>query len=272
MIGRAIITATALLALSAGTAGAQETGQPWPWQWNFQAAASPTMERIAALTLTLNLIIVLIVVFITAIVGYIVWRFRASKNPVPARWSHNTTLEIAWTTIPVLILVAIAFPSFHLLYYMDRTHQAEMTLKVTGHQWYWSYEYPDHKVAFDSVLVDEANLKPGQLRLLTVDNPLVLPVGVAIRVQMTADDVIHSWAVPAFGIKTDTVPGRLNETWVQITKPGTYYGQCSELCGINHGYMPVMVKAVPREEFQAWLKQARLTFPSTSSDLAQAAQ
>lgn len=272
MIGRASAAAAILLTLWTGSAGAQDAGQPWPWQWNFQAAASPTMERVAALTLTLNIIIVLIVAFVSAIVGYIAWRFRASRNPVPARWSHNTTLEIAWTTIPVLILVAIAFPSFHLLYYMDRTQQADMTLKVTGHQWYWSYEYPEHKIAFDSVLVDEASLKPGQLRLLTVDNPVVLPVGVPIRVQMTADDVIHSWAVPAFGIKTDNVPGRLNETWVQVTRPGTYYGQCSELCGINHGFMPIMVKAVPRDEFQAWLKQAQLDFPAKSSDLAQAGQ
>jgi cytochrome c oxidase subunit 2 len=273
MIGRSSALAALFLALSAGGAAAQDAGRPWPWQWNFQDAASPTMERIAALTLTLNAIIVLVVVFITAVVGYIVWRFRASRNPVPARWTHNTKLEIAWTTIPVLILVAIAFPSFHLLYFMDRVQQADLTLKVTGHQWYWSYEYPDQKVKFDSMLVDEASLKPGQLRLLTVDHPVVLPVGVPIRVQMTADDVIHSWAVPAFGIKTDSVPGRLNETWVQITRPGTYYGQCSELCGVNHGYMPIMVQAVPREEFQGWLKQAQLDFPAEkTSDLAQGAQ
>lgn len=270
MIGRASTLAAFLLVLSAGAAGAQETGQPWPWQWNFQAAASPTMERIAALTFTLNVIIVLIVVFVTAVVGYIAWRFRASKNPVPARWTHNTKLEIAWTTVPVLILVAIAFPSFNLLYYMDRTKEADMTLKVIGHQWYWSYEYPDQGVSFDSVIVDEADLQPGQLRLLTTDNAVVLPVGVPIRIQLTADDVIHAWAVPALGIKTDNVPGRLNETWVQISKPGTYYGQCSELCGVNHAFMPIMIKAVPQEEYQAWLKQAQIEFPSGKTAVATA--
>lgn len=270
MIGRLSAIAAALLALSAGVAGAQETGRPWPWQWNFQEAASPTMERIAALTFTLNLIIVLIVIFVTALVGYIAWRFRASKNPVPARWTHNTKLEIAWTTIPVLILVAIAFPSFHLLYFMDRAKDADMTLKVTGHQWYWSYEYPEHNVKFDAVIVEEASLQPGQLRLLTTDNAVVLPVDTPIRVQLTADDVMHSWGVPALGLKTDNIPGRLNETWVQINRPGTYYGQCSELCGVNHAFMPVMIKAVPKEEFQAWLKQAQVEFPSRHTDVAAA--
>lgn len=266
----AILMAASLVAFPGGTAAAQEAGQPWPWQWNFQAAASPTMERIAALTLTLNTIIVLIVIFVTAVVGYIAWRFRASKNPVPARWTHNTRLEIAWTIVPVLILVAIAFPSLSLLYYMDRTREADMTLKVTGHQWYWSYEYPEHKVAFDAVIVDEADLQPGQLRLLTTDNAVVLPVNTPIRIQLTADDVIHAWAVPALGLKTDNVPGRLNETWVQITRPGTYYGQCSELCGVNHAFMPIMIRAVPQDEFQAWLQQAQLDFPSRDQNVATA--
>lgn len=276
MFGRSSAFATAVLAAAlvgvpAGTAAAaQEAGQPWPWQWNFQAAASPTMERVAALTLTLNTIIVLIVIFVSAVVGYIAWRFRASRNPVPARWTHNTKLEIAWTIVPVLILVAIAFPSFSLLYYMDRAKNADMTLKVTGHQWYWSYEYPEHKVAFDAVIVDEADLKPGQLRLLTTDNAVVLPVDTPIRIQLTADDVMHSWAVPALGVKTDNIPGRLNETWVQITKPGTYYGQCSELCGVNHAFMPIMIRAVPKDAFQAWLQQAQIDFPSRGSNVAEA--
>lgn len=261
MIGRLSSLAAALAAsLPAAARAAEEGGQPWPWQWNFQAAASPTMERIAGLTLTLNIIIVCIVVFVTALVAYVAWRFRASRNPVPARWTHNSKLEVAWTVVPVLILVAIAFPSFDLLYYMDRNKDAEMTLKVTGHQWYWSYEYPEQNLSFDALMVDEADLQPGQLRLLTTDNPVVLPVGVPIRVQLTADDVIHAWAVPALGIKTDSVPGRLNETWVQIDQPGTYYGQCSELCGVNHGFMPIMIHAVPKEQYLAWLDDARTRF------------
>ncbi len=252
--------AAALAMLLPAAAMAQDGGQPWPWQWNYQAAASPVMERIASLTLILNIIIVLIVVFVTALVGYVAWRFRASRNPVPARWTHNSKLEIAWTTIPVLILVGIAFPSFDLLYYMDRTKEADMTLKVTGHQWYWSYEYPEQDLAFDSLMVPEEDLQPGQLRLLSTDNPVVLPVGVPIRIQMTSSDVIHAWAVPALGIKTDTVPGRLNETWVQIDRPGTFYGQCSELCGVNHGFMPIEIRAVPREQYQAWLDDAKTRF------------
>ncbi|MBW7849985.1 MAG: cytochrome c oxidase subunit II [Rhodospirillales bacterium] len=234
--------------------------QPWPWQIDFQAAASPTMERIAALTLSINLIIVAIVVLVTALVVYAAWRFRASRNPNPARWTHNTRLEIAWTTIPVIILLAIAFPSFRLLYFMDRVQEADMTLKVTGHQWYWSYEYPDHGFTFDALMVQPEETKPGQPRLLATDNPVVLPVGVPIRIQLTADDVIHSWAVPAFGIKTDTVPGRLNETWVQVDQPGIYYGQCSELCGVNHAFMPVMIRAVPKAEFDEWVSQAKQQF------------
>lgn len=274
MMGRLSSLAAALAAfLPTAALAAEETGRPWPWQWNFQAAASPTMERVASLTLIVNIIIICIVIFVTALVAYVAWRFRASRNPVPARWTHNSKLEVAWTAVPVLILVAIAFPSLNLLYYMDRHQDAEMTLKVTGHQWYWSYEYPEENVAFDALMVDEADLQPGQLRLLTTDEPVVLPVGVPIRIQLTSDDVIHAWAVPALGIKTDNVPGRLNETWVQIDKPGTYYGQCSELCGVNHGFMPIMIHAVPKEQYLAWLDDAKTRFaknPDAGPALAQA--
>lgn len=258
-IRRAFGASAAAMPFLPQCAFAQER-QPWPWQIDFQAAASPTMERIAALTLSINLIIVAIVVLVTALVVYAAWRFRASRNPNPARWTHNTRLEIAWTTIPVIILLAIAFPSFRLLYFMDRVQEADMTLKVTGHQWYWSYEYPDHGFTFDALMVQPEETKPGQPRLLATDNPVVLPVGVPIRIQLTADDVIHSWAVPAFGIKTDTVPGRLNETWVQVDQPGIYYGQCSELCGVNHAFMPVMIRAVPKAEFDEWVSQAKQQF------------
>jgi len=252
-------------------AGAQET-QPWPWQIGFQAAASPTMERIAALALALNTIIIVIFIMVAALVTYVAWRFRASRHPHPAQWTHNTPLELAWTAIPVVILVVIAFPSFRLLYFMDRVQDADMTLKVTGHQWYWSYEYPDHGFGFDANMVQDDDLQTGQPRLLATDNQVVLPVGVPVRIQLTAGDVIHSWAMPALGIKTDAVPGRLNETWVRVDRAGTFYGQCSELCGVNHGFMPITLKAVPKEEFDAWVVQARQQFAVTSHrQLVQAA-
>lgn len=238
--------------------------EPLPWAIGFQKGASPTMERITTLSTIINGVIVAIMVFVTALVAWCAWRYNARRNPVPATWSHNTTLEIAWTAIPALILVLIAIPSFRLLYFMDRVQDSDMTLKVIAHQWYWSYEYPEKGLKFDAMMVQDTDLQPGQRRLLTTDTEVVLPVGVPIRIQITADDVIHSWAVPAFGIKTDAVPGRLNETWVSITTPGIYYGQCSELCGVNHGFMPIMVRAVPPEEFHAWVDDARTKFATTS--------
>lgn len=255
-------TAYAALPASAAAAGILFSSQaladqPRPWQITFQDPASPVMENIVALSNTLNILIILISTLVTALVGYVVWRFRAGSNPNPAKWSHNTPLELAWTLIPVLILVAIAFPSFHLLYYMDRTREAEMTLKVTGHQWYWSYDYPDHQITFDANMVQDGDLQPGQPRLLATDNAIVLPVQTNIRIQLTADDVIHSWAVPALGVKTDSTPGRLNETWARIERPGIYYGQCSELCGVNHAFMPIMIQAVSREEFVTWTQQKK---------------
>lgn len=255
-----------------GFAPAAMGAEPLPWAIGFQKGASPTMERITTLSTVLNGIIVAIVVFVTALVAYVAWRFNAKRNPTPANWSHNTKLEIAWTAIPAIILLVIAIPSFRLLYYMDKAQTADMTLKVVGHQWYWSYEYPDHDFTFDALMLTDDELKPGQPRLLTTDNPVVLPVGVPIRIVMTADDVIHAWAVPALGIKTDTVPGRLNETWVRVDEPGVYYGQCSELCGVNHGFMPIMVHAVPRAEYDRWVAEAKTKFASISGrvDVARA--
>ncbi|WP_142847312.1 cytochrome c oxidase subunit II [Telmatospirillum sp. J64-1] len=239
---------------------AMADGFPVPWQMGMQEPASPTMERISQLNNLLNVIVLGIVLLVMALVGYAVWRFRASRNPEPAKWSHNTVLEIAWTTVPVLLLLAIAVPSFRLLYFMDRTEEADMTLKVTGHQWYWSYEYPDYEIGFDAIMVPDEELQPDQLRQLTTDNVVVLPTDTNIRIHLTASDVIHSWGIPSLGLKTDTVPGRLNETWVRITRPGTFYGQCYELCGINHAFMPIMIRAVPPEEFQAWLEEAQEQF------------
>jgi len=257
--------ALAVLAVFAGSMGAM-ADEPLPWAIGFQKGASPTMERITTLSTLINGVIVAIVVLVTALVAWCAWRYNAARNPTPATWSHNTPLEIAWTAIPALILVLIAIPSFRLLYFMDRVQDADMTLKITGHQWYWTYEYLDHDLQFDALMVQDADLQPGQRRLLTTDNEVVLPVGVPIRIQLTADDVIHAWAVPAFGIKTDAVPGRLNETWVTITEPGVYYGQCSELCGVNHAFMPIMVRAVPPEQFQAWVEESRTKFAMASDD------
>ncbi|MDR3436118.1 cytochrome c oxidase subunit II [Telmatospirillum sp.] len=228
--------------------------QPKPWGIWLQDAASPTMHQITTLNTVITAIILCVLACVFALLGYVCFRFRASRHPVPAKWAHNTPLEVAWTLAPVLILVVIAFPSFRLLYAMDRVKDADLTLKITGHQWYWSYSYPDQNVSFDANMVQEDDLKPGEPRLLATDNHIVLPVGATVRIQTTADDVIHSWSVPSLGVKIDAFPGRLNETWVKVDKPGLYFGQCSQLCGINHGFMPIEVEAVPKEQFAIWLQ------------------
>jgi cytochrome c oxidase subunit 2 len=199
-------------------------------------------------------------VFVLALLGYVMIRFHHRRHPIPTRTSHNAVIEILWTVIPVLILVIIAIPSFKLMYYMDRAPDAEMTIKVTGKQWYWTYEYPDQGgLAFDSNIVEDKDLKPGQPRLLEVDNPLVVPVNTTIRVQVTGvpDGVIHSWFMPSFGVQEYAMPGRLNESWIRVGDPGTYYGECNQICGINHSRMPIEVKAVSRADFQNWLAQAK---------------
>jgi cytochrome c oxidase subunit 2 len=229
--------------------------QPKAWGIWTQQSATPTMTQIVDLHTTITAIILAITAFVFVIMGVIMVRFHHSRQPVAQQWSHNTLLEVVWTLVPVLILVGIAFPSFKLLYAMDRTEKADYTVKVTGHQWYWSYAYPDLNVAFDSNLVQDDSLEPGQPRMLTTDASLVVPVNAVIRLQTVAEDVIHSWAVPAFGVKIDAMPGRLNETWFKAERTGTYYGQCSQLCGINHGFMPIEVKVVEKEEFDAWVAQ-----------------
>ena len=236
-------------------------GQPTAWQLNFQPAASPVAERIEDLHDLLLFITVAISVFVLALLAYVCIRYRAERHPVPSRRTHNTVLEIAWTAIPVLILVVIAIPSFKLLYFMDRAVNPEMTLKAVGHQWYWSYEYPDNgDFTFDAYMIADEDLQEGQLRLFDVDNRVVLPVETDVRLLTTATDVLHSWAVPALGVKLDAVPGKINETWLRINRPGIYYGQCSELCGAYHGFMPVMIEAVSKEEFDAWVQQAQEEF------------
>lgn len=254
----------AVIGLFASSALAQSPGFE-NWQLGFQEAVSPVKEHMSDLHNLILYIITAIVIFVTLLLAYVCFRFSAKRNPVPSKTSHNTLLEIIWTTLPVVILVVIAIPTFRLLYYVDKTEEAEMTLKVVGHQWYWSYEYPDHGgFGFDSYMLKKDELKDGQPRLLSVDNQVVLPVETNIKILITAADVIHNWAVPSMGIKTDAVPGQLNETWVRITKPGTYYGQCSELCGVGHGFMPLAIKAVSKEEFEAWVEQAKEEFAQTT--------
>jgi cytochrome c oxidase subunit 2 len=227
---------------------------PRPWQLGFPEAASPVKEQMDHFHDILMVVITLITIFVTVLLAYTCIRFRAKRNPVPSKTTHNTLIEIIWTAIPVIILVLIAIPSIRLLYYSDHIEKPDMTLKVIGYQWYWGYVYPDNgNIAFESYLVKDEDLKPGQIRLLDVDKEVVLPIDTNVRVLMTASDVIHAWAVPALGVKKDAVPGRLNETWLRITKPGVYYGQCSELCGQGHGFMPIKVRAVTKPEFAAWV-------------------
>ena len=248
----------AVLTVVAGPALADK---PHPWQMNFQDAATPVAESLRSLHDALLIVITAITLFVMALLAYVMVRFRESRNPVPSKTAHNTTIEVLWTVLPVLILVGIAIPSFRLLYLQDRVENPEMTIKAIGRQWYWSYEYPDHgNFTFDAYMVKDADLKPGQMRLLETDNQVVVPVDTNVRLYTTASDVLHAWTIPAFGIKVDAVTGRLNESWFRVTKPGTYYGQCSELCGVGHAFMPITVKAVSKAEFEQWVTQARGKF------------
>jgi len=255
-VGSLVVAAASILA-----AGSTLAKEPVPWQLGFQPPLSPTMQQIDSLHDLLMWIITLISFLVLALLGYACFRFRASRNTKPSRRTHNTVLEIAWTALPVLILVVIAIPSFKLLYFMDRVEEADVTLKAIGRQWYWSYEYPDQgDFTFDAYMVADADLQPGQPRLLTTDTAIVLPVDTNIRLLTTASDVIHSWAMPALGVKLDAIPGHINETWMRIQEPGMYYGQCSELCGDYHAFMPIMIRAVARDEFDAWVEQAQEEF------------
>lgn len=228
------------------------------WAMGLQTPATPVMAQLVNFHTLVLTIVALTAAFVTLLLIYVAVRFNARAHPTPTRTTHNTALEVLWTAVPVLILIGVAVPSFRLLYYLDVTPEADMTVKITGRQWYWEYEYPDHGgIAFSAFMIPDEDLKPGQKRLLETDNRLVLPVGVTIRLLATAGDVIHSWAVPAFGVKKDAVPGRINETWVRIDREGVYYGQCSEICGTNHGFMPITVEAVSPEKFAAWVAKTK---------------
>ena len=267
---RILAALTGLAAVVTGVAVAH-AAEPKPWALGFQPAASPTAERIHSFNDLLLPLICAIVVFVLALLLYVAWRFSEKRNPTPSRTTHNTVIEVLWTVIPVIILVVVAVPSFKLLYFADRTEDAEMTIKAIGRQWYWSYEYPDDgNFTFDANLVPAEDLEDGQPRLLTADYPVVLPVDTNVRILVTASDVLHSFAVPAFGIKLDGVPGRVNETWVRIEAPGMYYGQCSELCGTGHSFMPIMIKAVSKQEYQDWVKTAQEEFARVDEPAGQA--
>ena len=248
-----------------GAAGSAVAQQPADWEVDFQTALSPSMERIVDFNLMVTIIIVIITAFVFGLMAWIVIRYNKKRNPTPSKTTHNTMLEVVWTVVPVIILLVIAVPSFRLLYFTDRVEDADMTLKAIGHQWYWSYEYPDHgDFTFDALMLEDDELEEGQPRLLATDEAVVLPVGAKIRLLTTADDVIHSWAIPALGVKMDSVPGRVNETWFQINREGMYYGQCSELCGTLHGFMPIMIEAVSQEDFDAWVEEAQEEFAAAN--------
>jgi cytochrome c oxidase subunit 2 len=250
----------------AGTAlvsgGAVFGAQPQPWEITLQEAATPVMESIISFHNLLLVLITLITLFVLALLVIVVVKFNAKANPVPSKTTHNTLIEVAWTLIPVLILVGVAVPSFRLLFLQLDIPKADLTVKVTGKQWYWSYAYPDNgKFEFDSLMAQDK-----QPRLLGVDNEMVVPVNKVIRVQTTGADVIHAFAVPSFGVKIDSIPGRLNETWFKATKVGMYYGQCSELCGKDHAFMPIAVKVVNDQEFAAWVEAAKKKYASNPAN------
>jgi cytochrome c oxidase subunit II len=255
------LSATALtfgiLLASAGAAFAG-LGQPSQWQFGFQESATPVMDNIVWFHEFLTYIIVAITAFVLLLLVIVMVRFNARSNPVPSRTTHNTLLELAWTILPVMILLVIAVPSFKLLFFQLNLPPAELTVKATGKQWYWSYSYPDSgKFEFDSLILKDNELKADQPRLLAVDNEMVVPVNKNVRVIVTGTDVIHAFAVPSFGVKIDAVPGRINETWFKVTREGVYYGQCSELCGKNHAFMPIAVRVVSEQAFAAWVEEAK---------------
>lgn len=227
-----------------------------PWQMTLQSAASPVMEGINGMHHLLLVITSLIALAVAGLLGYVIYRFRSKRNPIPSTTSRNILLEIVWTIIPIIILIIIGIPSIKLLFKLDAPQEADLTVKAIGRQWYWTYEYPHQDPAkgfsYDSYMIEPKDLKPGQPRLLEVDRRLVVPVDTTVRILVTSSDVLHSFAVPSLGIKRDCVPGRINETWFRVSQPGIYYGQCSELCGLNHGFMPIAIHVVPKADYEEW--------------------
>jgi len=258
-----------IAALPAWAAETTNLGVPTPWGMGLQASGGPIKTAIHDFNQMVFWIMVAITVFVAGLLAWAMFRYSAKRNPVPSKTSHHTGLEIAWTVIPVLILIVIAIPSFRLIYYQDRARDADMTINVQGRQWYWNYAYPDHGgFNFDSRPIPTEDLRPGQFRNLAVDEPLVVPAGRSIRVISTGVDVIHSFFVPSLGVQRYSIPGRSIETWFQADRPGSYFGQCNQICGTNHWFMPIEVRAVPAEEFDAWVANARTRFASTMPTVA----
>jgi cytochrome c oxidase subunit 2 len=256
-----VLSAIAGLGVVSSAQAQPIVGVPHDWQMNFPPAYTPLMERVESLNDLLLIIISLICAFVAGLIIFAVWRFHASRNPTPTTTTHNTVIEIAWTVLPILILVIIAVPSFRLLYYGDKATDAAFTIKVTGHQWYWSYDYPDQgNFSVDSRILSEADRvkqKPEVPRLLAVDEEMVIPKGTTIRIIGTAADSMHGWTVPGFGIKKTVIPGRLNEGWINVRDEGFYFGQCSQICGNNHSFMPIAVRVVSKPEFDKWVEQKK---------------
>ena len=251
------------------TQNAYAKGQATDWQLSFQEAASPLMSELVGLHDFIFWIITFITIFVFVLLAYVCVKFSAKNNKKPSTTTHNSLIEVAWTVIPVIILVVISVPSFKLLYKQNDFSKIDMTIKATGYTWYWGYEYPDHgDFQFDAIMLQEDELEENQPRLLSTDNALVVPINKNIKMQITSDPagVIHSWAMPSLGVKMDAIPGRLNETYFRITEPGMYYGQCSELCGPGHGFMPIMIKAVSDNEFSEWVVEAQEEFATIKNN------
>jgi cytochrome c oxidase subunit 2 len=279
LLKRLTVLAVTLVAVVAGAETALAgLGQPSPWQLGLQQSASPVMDNIIWFHDFLLYIITAIAGFVLVLLIMVMVRFNARANPIPSRTTHNTLIEIAWTLIPIMILMLIAVPSFKLLFYQLNLPAADLTVKATGKQWYWTYSYPDNgDFEFDSLMLKDGERKQDQPRLLTVDNEMVVPVNKTVRVITTGADVIHAFAVPSFGIKIDAIPGRINETWFTAEREGVYYGQCSELCGKDHAFMPIAVRVVSEQAFSAWVEETKKKYarnetpPSTAVAAAQGA-
>ena len=255
----------AILAGLAGFSAPALANKPEPWQLGFQEAATQNMSMITDFNNFLLILMTAITVFVLGLMVFVMLRFNSKANPNPSSTTHNTLVEVVWTVVPIIILVVIAIPSFRLLYFQRDIPEADMTVKAVGYQWYWGYEYPDHgDFAFDSLMLSDEE-RGDQPRLLATDTAMVVPVDTTVRVVVTAADVLHAFAMPAFGLKIDAVPGRLNETWFKAEKTGTFYGQCSELCGIRHAFMPIRIEVVSKEEFAAWVKDAEAEYAQIES-------
>lgn len=258
LLGRSLVALWSCLAPLCLLASRALAQAPQPWEVNMQPGFSPVKRDIVALNHMVFVIITLITIFVGVLLVWVLVRYNARRNPAPSRVSHNTPIEIAWTVLPILILVIIAIPSFRLLYFEDRARDPDLTIKVTGHQWYWEYTYPDQGgLDIESRMIPSDKLKAGQIRLLSVNNPLVVPAKKKIRILETSSDVIHSFFIPSLGVQRYAIPGRTIETWTRIDEPGVYFGECNQICGTGHSVMPIEVRAVSDQDFEAWVKKTK---------------